>query len=120
MQNALRVGKEREKVGEPAYAVGYFEPQERRTQQISVRVPTSVKDGLARLAKLWTQIERLRSGDAEVEVTESDVVNRLLELGLDGAWAEIGSEPKTEADFQDLAKRAEKALSELRSESRKK
>lgn len=107
-------------MGEPAYAVGYFEPQERRTQQISVRVPKSVKEGIAKLARLWTHIERLRSGDDDVEVTESDVVNRLLELGLDGAWAEIGSEPKTDADFEELAKRAEKALAELRSESRKK
>lgn len=107
-------------MGALAYAVGYFEPQERRTQQISARVPKTVKDGIARLAKLWTHIERIRTGDTETEVTETDVVVRLLQVGLDGAWAEIGFEPKSDAEFEEVKKRAEKVLGELRDLPKKK
>lgn len=88
--------------------MGYYEPSERRTKQISARVPKSVKDGLARLAELWTYAEQVRTGDEEAEVTETDVIVRLLTIGLDGAWAEIGMEPKTEKEMAEVKKRAEK------------
>jgi hypothetical protein len=90
--------------------MGYYEPQERRTQQISARVPKSVKDGVARLSKLWTKMERLRTGDKEVEVTETDVIVRLLSVGLDGAWAEMGGEPKTDRELDELVEKASQAL----------
>jgi hypothetical protein len=89
-----------------SFAMGYYEPTERRTQQISARVPKSVKDGIARLSKLWTKIERARTKDEEVEVSETDVIVRLLSVGLDGAWAEMGSEPMSDKDIDELAKRA--------------
>jgi len=96
------------------FAVGYFEPQERRrrTEQITVRIPKPIQDGLDRLAKLWTHLERLRTEDEKAEVTVSDVVNRLLEVGLDGAWSEAGFRPKTDQELLDLQKRAEKILLE--------
>lgn len=92
----------------PAYDMGYFEPQERRTQQLTVRLPKSVTDGLKDLATLWTHLERTRTNDPESEVTVSDVVVRLLQVGLDGAWEEIGFHPKTKEQWAELLKRADK------------
>lgn len=66
----------------------YYRSQERRTEQISVRLPRRVKDSLQRLAYYWTALEREVSGDADVEVTVGDVVVRLTDVGIDGAWEE--------------------------------
>jgi hypothetical protein len=88
----------------------YYEPQERRTQQLTARIPKSISDGLKDLARLWTHMERTRTGDADAEVTVSDVVVRLLQVGLDGAWAEIGFQPKTDEQWQKLLERADKAI----------
>lgn len=103
-------------MGVLAYAVGYFEPQQRRrrTEQITVRIPKPIQEGLDRLAKLWTHLERLRTEDERAEVTISDVVNRLLEIGLEGAWSEAGFRPKSEEELDELKKRAEKVFIEQR------
>ncbi len=97
-------------MGALAYAVGYFEPQERRrrTEQITVRIPKPIQESLDKLSKLWTHLERLRTEDPGAEITVSDVVNRLLEIGLEGAWSEAGFRPKSEAELDELKKRAEK------------
>lgn len=103
-------------MGALAYAVGYFEPQERRrrTEQITVRIPKPIQEGLERLSRLWTHLERLRTEDDRAEVTVSDVVNRLLEIGLEGAWSEAGFRPKTDEELDELKKRAEKVFIEQR------
>ena len=103
-------------MGVLAYAVGYFEPQERRrrTEQITVRIPKPIHEGLERLSKLWTHLERLRTEDPGAEITISDVVNRLLEVGLEGAWSEAGSRPKSDEELDELKKRAEKVFIDQR------
>lgn len=93
------------------FDMAYYSPQERRTAQLNARVPKSIKDGVEALARLWTHLERVQTGDSEVEVTAADVVNRLLQVGLEGAWAEIGMQPKTEAEWAEVLKRAEKLFS---------
>ncbi len=97
-----------------AYAMGYYTSHERRTKQLRVRITPSIEQGVKRLAEVWTHVERVRTGDEDLDVTESDVVNQLLKLGLEGAWAEIGAEPRTEADVAEVKRRAEKVLIELR------
>jgi hypothetical protein len=93
------------------YDMGYYSPhQEQRTAQLTVRLPKGTKEGLEALARLWTHIERVRTGDPEVEITVTDVANRLLRVGLDGAWAEIGAQPRTEAEWTEVLKKAEKVF----------
>jgi hypothetical protein len=94
------------------YDMGYYSPQEQRTAQLNARIPKSVQEGLKDLARLWTHIERVRTNDPEVEVTVTDVANRLLQVGLDGAWGEIGMQPKTESEWAEVLKRAEKAFTD--------
>jgi len=97
-----------------AYAMGYYTSHERRTKQLRVRITPSLQLGLKRLAEVWTHVERVRTGEEDLDVTQSDVVNQLLKLGLEGAWAEIGAEPKTDADLAEIKRRAEKVLVEIR------
>jgi hypothetical protein len=99
-------------LGAVAYAMGYFRSHERRTRQLRVRTTPSIETGLERLADVWTHVERARTGDLELVVTTSDVANRLLELGIEGAWAEIGHEPKSEVEVEEVKRRAEKALAD--------
>ena len=93
------------------FPMGYFQPFEQRTAQLNARVTKSIKDGLEDLAKLWTHMEKARTGDDEVTITVSDVVNRLLAIGLDGAWSEIGGQPRTDAEWAKVLERAAKVFS---------
>lgn len=96
-----------------AYDMSYFEPQERRTKQLTARVPKSVSDGLRDLSRLWTHMEQARTGDKEAEVSISDVVVRLLQLGIEGAWAEIGlPPPKTKEEWAEIFARSARVTAE--------
>lgn len=66
----------------------YFKSQERRTDQLTARVPKRLKDEMIRLARYWTALEREASKDDEIDVTVGDVMVRLLDVGLEGAWEE--------------------------------
>lgn len=99
---------EYENVHSHAYDMGYFEPQERRTKQLTARIPKSVSDGLKDLSRLWTHMEQARTGDKDAEVSISDVVVRLLQIGVEGAWAELGlrAGPKTKEEWSDILARS--------------
>lgn len=90
--------------------MSYFAPKERRTAQMTFRLPPSLKARLEKLAKFWTHLERVQSGVEDIEVSPADVVNRLCEVGLDGAWGEVGGEPGTDKEWAELLARSEKLL----------
>lgn len=100
-------------MGDVATNMGYWEPQERRTKDLSARVTKTVYDGVKDVARLWTMIERLRAGDTDIEVSGADVVNRLLKVGIEGAFAEFGKHPKTEEDWSQLESVIRKRISKL-------
>ena len=92
----------------------YWEPQERRTKDLSARVTKSVYDGVKAVARLWTAVERHRTGDADYVVSAGDVVNRLLKIGIEGAFAEFGGQvPKTEEEWKQLESVAKKRIAKL-------
>lgn len=86
--------------------MGYFSPTPRRTAQMSIRVPPSVKEALDDLARAWTILERIENGEdprdkKAAEVTVADVVNRLLKIGVEGSWTELQVErPLSEEDWE--------------------
>lgn len=91
--------------------VGYYESNPRRTKQIAQRVTKRVFDGVEFLAQLWTAMEKIKTGDSEAEVTAGDVVNRLLELGLDSAFAEVGvPRPQTKEQLEKVVAAVEKQM----------
>ncbi len=90
----------------------YYRLPERRTAHLTARVPKSVIDGLKEIARLWEIAEKLK--DPIAEVSQSDVVVRLLEVGIAGAWAqmEIDHPPRTEKEWEDIKRRVTKLMSE--------
>lgn len=92
----------------------YWEPKERRTKDLSARVTKTVYDGVKAVARLWTTVERHRTGDTEYVVSAGDVVNRLLGVGIEGAFAEFGGQvPKTEEEWQKIEATVRKRISKL-------
>jgi hypothetical protein len=92
--------------------VPYYAPQEKRTAQLNARVPAETKVSVEALARFWTHVERERSGDPEAEVTVTDVVNRLLTIGLTGAWGEAGLQgpPEDEESWKKVTSGVARAL----------
>jgi hypothetical protein len=66
----------------------YYKSQERRTEQVTARIPKRIKDALQKLAWWWTSLERDATGDDQLEVTIGDVLVRLADVGTEGAWEE--------------------------------
>jgi len=78
---------------------------------LSTRVPQELHASLGQLAKFWTDLDKelsdrgLLPGVAH-ETNLSEVVVRLLEVGLATAWTEIGGRPASEKEHAALIKRA--------------
>ena len=73
---------------------------------VSVRVPADLHANLEGLAQFWSALDSAVVGPDAPETDLSDVVIRLLEMGVDGAWAEIGGRPVNEKDRAALVKKA--------------
>lgn len=78
----------------------YYSPRvkPRRTQQLNVRVTRDLRTALDQLADFWTRLDRAQDPDAE-EWTVGDVVHRLCEVGISGAWERFGGRPLDRAKF---------------------
>lgn len=94
----------------------YYKSQERRTDQVTARIPKRMKDDLQRLAHYWTALEREATKDSDVEVTIGDVVVRLLDVGLEGAWEEA-REKFDEKTIDKMVGDVEKSLAKKQSKS---
>lgn len=117
----------------------YYEPQERRTETLNLKVPPSVRLKILGLVRLWTYIERYRQGikpydieavggrgDGLPEVSMADVANRLIAVSLDGAWSEWADEdavgdvmPISEAEWEALFQNARRRIAVLPSSKKK-
>jgi RES domain-containing protein len=98
-----------------AELMGYYEAQDRRTKQVTARVTKRVYDGVYALARLWTHMERVRHEDKGIEVSAADVVNRLLDLSIDAAFAELGvARPESEDDWKRVLSVVEKKITKTK------
>jgi hypothetical protein len=81
----------------------YFRSNAPRTKQLSQRVSKRVFEGVTRLARILTLEEQITHGDTKATVTAGDVVNRLLELGLDTAYARLEiSQPQSDEELEKI------------------
>jgi hypothetical protein len=78
----------------------YFRSNAPRTKQITQRVSKRVFDGVKYLAEVLTLEEQILHGDPKAKITVGDVVNRLLELGLDSAFARLDLSQPMDKDQQ--------------------
>ena len=63
--------------------MGYWQPQERRTKDLSARVTKTVYDGVKDVARLWTTVERIRSRFGEVRTKLYQRLPAELNSGLE-------------------------------------
>lgn len=86
---------------------GYFDDdKEKRPAQLTARVPTSIRDGIKELAEFLTAKNRAEVGEGASEVTDADVIVRLLRVGLSGAWAQLGGRPGSKKEWPSAIARA--------------
>ena len=71
-------------------AMPYFSPPE-PLKPFSLRIPESLKAELEEIAGLWTEAQKLAEVPGLVSI--NDVALRLLRLGVDGVWKEVGGRP---------------------------
>lgn len=95
---------ETDEMGDPVYKP----KEEKRTEQLNCRVTKTIKSGLADLGRIYSRFDQVEQGDDEIEWSESDVANRLLEHALVAAWTEIGFRPKTKEEWDEVLSRAGK------------
>jgi hypothetical protein len=89
----------------------YFKSNAPRTKQLTQRVSKRVYEGVFYLADILTLEEQIEHGDPKAKVTAGDVVNRLLELGLDTAFARLElSQPANEDQLLQVLAVYEKRL----------
>lgn len=94
----------------------YYKSQERRTEQVTARVPKRIKASLQRLAHWWTHLERKDTGDDDVEVTIGDVLVRIADVALEGAWEEA-HEKHDEKTIDAAVREVEKSLAKKQKSS---
>jgi hypothetical protein len=101
-----------------------------RSVRVQAYVGESFQEQLARIGRLWTLIDKAadevkNAGAGEKkeplkEWTESEVVKRLLESGLESAWEEIGGgEPKTHEEWAELESKYVAALTAAASKKKR-
>lgn len=84
----------------------YFpQKDEKRSAQLVTRVSKSLKKDVGELADFWTKLARAKTGNEAKEITDADVVNRLLKAGIAAAWAEIGGKPDSSEDWPSVISR---------------
>jgi hypothetical protein len=69
--------------------VDYFELPEKRVA-LNLKVPESLKEHLRAVVKLWKVMAEARGSDpSDIDLTYVSV--RLLKIGVDGAWSQVGA-----------------------------
>lgn len=88
--------------------VRYYRPPEKRIQ-LSFRVPESLRDHLDGLVRLWKALAEADGKDPK-DIDLTYVCEQLLQVGVDGAWADVGQlaglqgMPTTEEEWARLTK----------------
>jgi hypothetical protein len=98
--------------------LSFFQPKERRTDTLSVRITPALKRDLATLSRLWTVASQAHGGDAELEVSENDAAFRLLAASAQAAIAEMlgpnTKAPETDAEWSAVEKAIRARFSPIR------
>ncbi len=86
-----------------------YETPPDKKKQVGIRYPMGLIDDLKDVVRLWKMFAAHRKENV-AGVDFSFVVLRLLRMGVDNAFAEIGFRPHTEVQWKQAAKAVEKAV----------
>lgn len=102
-------GKSARQVVSEQPSVAIYRPQERRRVQTSVYLPEDIHKSVEDLGRLWTELDRAQDPNAK-QWKSAEVMRRLIEAGLDGAWGEVGGHPVDEKGWAELISRSVRLL----------
>lgn len=88
--------------------VALYEPPERKVQ-LSARIPAEVREGLDEVVRLWKVYAEAR-GDNPEKIDLTHVLVRMLRVGTDQAFAEVGGRPLDEKGWELVTSQISKAV----------
>ncbi len=98
----------------------YGPPKKRKVRSpTSFRIHPDLERGIEALIELW-KVEASQRGDDPEKITKSHVVNRLLRVGLDGAFEGVKKDaglkalPESDAEWQTFEAALKKRLAKSR------
>lgn len=104
-------------------AMGYYPLQERSSAKrstTSIRLTEEQRADVEFVAELWNAFDKeLEQERAGRKWSATSVLERLIAVGLDGFWAEVGGRPATQEGREEFIRRAVAHLS-ARSPNKKK
>lgn len=91
--------------------MAYYDPPGTKTrkQALNLRVPEPLRAKLDDVVRVWRIYAEERGEDAE-QIDLTYVCVRLLDVGADGAFAEIGLRPSTPEEWARLKKLIQKQI----------
>jgi hypothetical protein len=98
----------------PTPMARYYKRRE-KSAQLNVRIPESLKAALEEVVRLW-RAQAIVDGDPPDDMTLTYVVERLLTVGVEGAWGEkltdagLKAVPKTDEEWAQLERSMAKAV----------
>jgi hypothetical protein len=103
----------------PLMSASYYPVDDREDPdrvRTSVRLPLETHADIEIIAKLWNELDRALGRKRTKKWKPASVIERLVTVGIDGFWAQIGGRPSTQEGRDDFAR---KALERLKKSSGK-
>jgi hypothetical protein len=72
----------------------------------SVRLPASQHDDIELIAELWNEMDKALGRKRPRKWKAASVIERLITVGVDGFWGQVGGRPATKAGRADFIKQA--------------
>jgi hypothetical protein len=72
----------------------------------SVRLPASQQADIILVAELWNELDKAMGRKRPRKWLPASVIERLIAVGLDGFWAQIGGRPESQEGREAIMRRA--------------
>lgn len=82
----------------------------------SVRLPVEQHHDIELIAQLWNELDRAMARKRGRKWKAASVIERLISVGVDGFWHQVGGRPDTKEGRDDFVRRA---VERLKQESKK-
>lgn len=93
-----------------AFLMASYYPIEEETEgervRTSVRLPPAQHDDLELIAELWNEMDKALGRRRPRKWKPASVIERLISVGIDGFWGQVGGRPATKAGRADFIKQA--------------
>lgn len=101
-------------------AASYYpvdEDSEDERVKTSVRLPKQDHDDIEIIAELWNEFDRVLDRPRPRKWKAASVIERLIEVGIDGFWGQVGGRPDTKEGREEFVR---KAVEKIQSQKKRK